>query len=89
MTEEDVKTLSKSQKTVIDQIIDNGPCPAGQLPHEDVHSLYLQGLIYLDILIDDKDQVIVPPLEGFVMNRAELQRRIFEDFGGRPMILDP
>ena len=70
VTEEDVKTLSKSQKTVIDQIIDNGPCPAGQLPHEDVHSLYLQGLIYLDILIDDKDQVIVPPLEGFVMNRV-------------------
>ena len=88
VTEEDVKTLSKSQKTVIDQIIDNGPCPAGQLPHPDVLSLYLQveiififriiseiyhlyvqGLIYLDVLIDDKDQAVVPPLEGFVMNR--------------------
>ena len=42
VTEEDVKTLSKTQKTFIDQIIDNGPCPAGQLTHEDVHSLYLQ-----------------------------------------------
>ena len=30
----------------------------------------LQGLIYLDILMDDKDQVVVPPLEGFVMNRV-------------------
>lgn len=28
-----------------------------------------QGLIYLDVLIDDQDQAIVPPLEGFVMNR--------------------
>ena len=86
VTEEDVKTLSKSQKTVIDQIIDHGPCPAGQLPHPDVLGLYLQvvqiidvlynlfyflseGLIYLDVLIDDKDQAVVPPLEGFVMNR--------------------
>ena len=35
-----------------------------------VHSLYLLGLIYLDILIDDNDHMIVPPLEGFVMNRV-------------------
>ena len=26
-------------------------------------------MIYLDVLIDDKDQAVVPPLEGFVMNR--------------------
>ena len=30
----------------------------------------MQGLIYLDILIEDTDQVVVPPLEGFVMNRV-------------------
>ena len=70
VTEEDVKTLSKSQKTLIDRIIDTGPRPAGELPHEDVQSLYLQGLLYLDILIEDTDQVVVPPLEGFVMNRV-------------------
>ena len=70
VTEEDVKTLSKSQKVFIDQIIDGGPRPAGELPHEDVTSLYLQGLIYLDIPIEDTDQVVVPPLEGFVMNRV-------------------
>ena len=35
-----------------------------------MHSLYLLGLIYLDILIDDNDHMIVPPLEGFVMNRV-------------------
>jgi len=70
ITEDDVKSLSKHQKAVIDQIIDHGPCPAGQLAYSEVHSLYLQGLIYLDILIDDKDHMIVPPLEGFVMNRV-------------------
>jgi len=70
ITEDDVKGLSKTQKSVIDQIIDNGPCPAGQLTYSEVHSLYLQGLIYLDILIDDKDHMVVPPLEGFVMNRV-------------------
>ena len=62
--------MSKSQKVFIDKIIDGGPRPAGELPHEDVTSLYLQGLIYLDILIEDADQVVVPPLEGFVMNRV-------------------
>ena len=31
--------------------------------------MFWQGLIYLDVLIDDKDQAVVPPLEGFVMNR--------------------
>jgi len=70
ITEDDVKSLNKKQKSVIDQIIDNGPCPAGQLAHDEVHSLYLQGLIYLDIIIDDDDHMIVPPLEGFVMNRV-------------------
>eukprot|EP00090_Calanus_glacialis_P008224 TRINITY_DN16538_c0_g1_i1.p1 TRINITY_DN16538_c0_g1~~TRINITY_DN16538_c0_g1_i1.p1 ORF type:complete len:858 (-),score=315.54 TRINITY_DN16538_c0_g1_i1:118-2628(-) len=70
ITEDDVRSLTKPQKTVIDQIIDHGPCPAGQLAYSEVHSLYLQGLIYLDILIDDKDHMVVPPLEGFVMNRV-------------------
>merc|ERR1719435_698655 len=40
------------------------------LPARDVSSLYMQGLIYLDIIIDDRDTVVVPPLEGFVMNRV-------------------
>ena len=31
VTEEDVKTLSKSQKAFIDQIIDGGPRAAGEL----------------------------------------------------------
>ena len=51
-------------------MIDHGPCPAGQLPYQDVFSLYMQGLIYLDIIIDVRDTVVVPPLEGFVMNRV-------------------
>ena len=35
-----------------------------------MHSLYLQGLVYLDIIIEDKDLMTMPPLEGFVMNRV-------------------
>jgi hypothetical protein len=70
ITEDDVRGLSKQQKVIIDQIIDKGPCPAGQLDYTQVHGLYLQGLLYLDIIIDDKDHMVVPPLEGFVMNRV-------------------
>jgi hypothetical protein len=29
-----------------------------------------KGLIYLEVPIDDGDHVVVPPLEGFVMNRV-------------------
>jgi len=70
ITEDDVKMLAKPEKIIIDQIIDKGPCPAGELNYKDVHSLYLQGLVYLDILISDDDHMIMPPLEGFVMNRV-------------------
>ena len=36
ITEDDVKILTKSQKKLIDQIIDKGPCPAGQLDYKQV-----------------------------------------------------
>lgn len=29
-----------------------------------------KGLIYLDVPVDDTDFIVVPPLEGFVMNRV-------------------
>ena len=31
---------------------------------------YRRGLVYFDVPIEEKDNVIVPPLEGFVMNRV-------------------
>ena len=31
ITEDDVKSLSKAEKNIIDHVIDNGPCPAGIL----------------------------------------------------------
>jgi len=70
ITEDDVKMLTKPEKTIIDRIIDNGPCPAGELNYADVHTLYSKGLIYLDVFIDDQDYMTMPPLEGFVMNRV-------------------
>ena len=70
ITEDDVKILAKSERAIVDRIIDQGPCPAGQLNHRDVLSLYLQGLVYFDVVIDDNDLMTMPPLEGFVMNRV-------------------
>jgi len=70
ITEDDVKILSKPERKIIDQIIDTGPCPAGHLSNKEVQALYLQGLIYFDILIEDNDYMTMPPLEGFVMNRV-------------------
>ena len=70
VTEDDMKIADKSQHIMVDQLIDNGPCPAGHLDYDCVLELYLKGLIYFDVPIAENDAVIVPPLEGFVMNRT-------------------
>ncbi|XP_077496728.1 protein FAM91A1 [Amblyomma americanum] len=70
VTEDDIKVVSASEKAVIDKVIDDGPQKAGTLKAEDVRSLYLKGLIYIDVPLDDHDCISVPPLEGFVMNRV-------------------
>jgi len=70
ITEDDVKSLNKIEKILIDQIIDNGPCPAGQVNYDQLLNLYLTGLVYMDVIIDENDYMLIPPLEGFVMNRV-------------------
>ncbi|KAF4528777.1 hypothetical protein B566_EDAN017254, partial [Ephemera danica] len=42
----------------------------GDLDLPVIHSLYKKGLVYLEVPIEDGDHVVVPPLEGFVMNRV-------------------
>lgn len=68
--EEDIKLISEAEKELIDRIIDHGCQKAGDLDYHLVHNLYKKGLIYLDVPIEDDDYIIVPPLEGFVMNRV-------------------
>ncbi|XP_061181640.1 protein FAM91A1-like [Saccostrea echinata] len=72
ITEEDVKMCSVSEKNVIDSIIDSEEsCQlAGEMDYKIIQSLYRKGLIYLNVPIKDDDCIIVPPLEGFVMNRV-------------------
>ncbi|KAK7793931.1 hypothetical protein R5R35_011860 [Gryllus longicercus] len=68
--EEDIKLVSEAEKELIDRIIDHGCQKAGDLDYNLVHNLYKKGLIYLDVPIEDDDYIVVPPLEGFVMNRV-------------------
>uniref|UniRef100_A0A2R5LL69 Protein FAM91A1 n=1 Tax=Ornithodoros turicata TaxID=34597 RepID=A0A2R5LL69_9ACAR len=70
VTEDDIRTVTESEKNVIDKIIDDGPQKAGTLVADDVRNLYVKGLVYLDVPLDDNDCISVPPLEGFVMNRV-------------------
>ncbi|KAJ1528015.1 hypothetical protein ONE63_007939 [Megalurothrips usitatus] len=70
ITEEDIKLVSDTEVAIIDKIIDMGSQRAGDLDYSIVHTLYKKGLIYLDVPIDDTDFIVVPPLEGFVMNRV-------------------
>ncbi|PNF32474.1 Protein FAM91A1 [Cryptotermes secundus] len=68
--EEDIKLISQSEKELIDRIIDHGCQKAGDLDYNLVHSLYKKGLIYLDVPIEEDNYIVLPPLEGFVMNRV-------------------
>ncbi|XP_077991150.1 protein FAM91A1-like [Glandiceps talaboti] len=70
ITEEDIKVCTPGEKHAIDRIIDSGPQQAGDFDYNVVHKLYTKGLIYLDVPMGDEDCIIVPPLEGFVMNRV-------------------
>lgn len=70
VSEDDIQKCSKVEHTIIDLIIDSGPKLAGQLPKAAVHSLIQRGLIYIDIPVDASDQIVVPPLKDFVMNRV-------------------
>lgn len=75
VTEEDMKSMvTPSEKDVIDTVlqktISKTPPRAGHYNEKDVRSLYLKGLVYLDVPIEDDDLIILPPLEGFIMNRV-------------------
>ncbi|CAB4060243.1 Protein FAM91A1 [Lepeophtheirus salmonis] len=70
-SEDDLKYLDKYERMLITQLIDTGPCPAGHLNYEKtVLSLYRKSMLYFDVPIFEEDHVVVPPLEGFVMNRV-------------------
>ncbi|XP_003729294.2 protein FAM91A1 isoform X1 [Strongylocentrotus purpuratus] len=71
ITEDDIRTVSIAEKNAIDRIIDTGSQPAGAMDYYVVHKLYLKGLVYVDVPIEDDDYISVPPLEGFVMNRLQ------------------
>lgn len=71
ITEDDIKIVSVTEKNAVDKIIDVGPQLAGVMDFYILHKLFLKGLVYLDVPIEDNDRIIVPPLEGFVMNRVQ------------------
>ncbi|XP_022648867.1 protein FAM91A1-like [Varroa destructor] len=68
ITETDVKLVSAPEKCMIDLLIDEGPQKCGEHDVDVIKALYIRGLVYLDVPIDDHDYIAVPPLEGFVMN---------------------
>lgn len=75
ITEDDVRSMvTSAERSIIDRLITydglTNQILACNLDETHVRSLYLKGLIYLDVPIYDDDFIVVPPLEGFVMNRV-------------------
>lgn len=75
ITEDDVRSMvTPAERSIIDRLVSpdglSNQILACDLDETQVRSLYLKGLIYLDVPIYDDDYIVVPPLEGFVMNRV-------------------
>lgn len=75
ITEDDVRSMvTPAERSIIDRLVSpdglSNQILACDLDEDHVRSLYLKGLIYLDVPIYDDDYIVVPPLEGFVMNRV-------------------
>lgn len=75
ITEDDVRSMvTPAERSIIDRLVSpdglSNQILACDLEEAHVRSLYLKGLIYLDVPIYDDDYIVVPPLEGFVMNRV-------------------
>merc|ERR1712178_97640 len=70
VSENDILKTSVQQHQVIDIIIERGPQIVGLYPRDIVNELYSRELIFLSVPIEDDDIILVPPLEGFVMNRV-------------------
>lgn len=75
ITEDDVRSMvTPAERSIIDRLFTHDGLSnqilACDLDEAHVRSLYLKGLIYLDVPIYDDDFIVVPPLEGFVMNRV-------------------
>ncbi|XP_017137070.1 protein FAM91A1 [Drosophila miranda] len=68
--ETDIRYVSPSERSLLDDLIDFGAQPAGKCDYHVVHSLYRRGLIYLDVPICGEDRISIPPLRNFVMNRV-------------------
>lgn len=75
ITEDDVRSMvTPAEKYIIDRLVSPdgmfNQILACDLDEAHVRSLYIKGLIYLDVPIYDDDFIVIPPLEGFVMNRV-------------------
>ncbi|XP_005190226.2 protein FAM91A1 [Musca domestica] len=68
--ESDIRFVTASERSLIDDLIDFGSQTAGKCDYHVVHSLYRKGLIYLDVPISGEDKISIPPLRNFVMNRV-------------------
>lgn len=75
ITEDDVRSMvTPLERATIDRLVSpdgmSNQILACDIDEAIIRSLYLKGLIYLDVPIYDDDYIVVPPLEGFVMNRV-------------------
>ena len=70
VSEEDVKACTPAEIIIINLLIDQKSTVVGVLEKKVVIDLFAKGLVYFGVPIGDRDRIVIPPLEGFVMNRV-------------------
>ena len=81
--------VDKAEHCLIDQLIDNGSCPAGYMNYQTVRQLYTKGFLYFDVTIEDDDYVIVPPLEvGYFFKKIKNRQFICVSFFSQGFVMN-
>lgn len=68
-SEDEARRLSDAERAALAEL-ERSPRAAGLIAKGIVRSLMRKQLIFVDVPIAPDDRVVVPPLEGFVMNRV-------------------
>jgi hypothetical protein len=58
VSEDDIQQCNETEHKIVDNIIDTGPKFAGQLSRAAVLSLMKRELVYLDVPVENNDQII-------------------------------
>ncbi|KAL0490329.1 hypothetical protein AKO1_006505 [Acrasis kona] len=64
------QTMTEDEALAVSIVKSEGKVLACRIPYDSLISIYRKGLVHIHVPINDSDQIILPPLKNFIMNRT-------------------